>query len=339
MPEISVIVPVYKVEAYLTDCVRSLMRQTFSDVEVILVDDGSPDNCGHLCDIFAQEDNRIRVIHQKNAGLSVARNVGIDAAQGRYICFVDSDDFVAADYCRALYDLLDGSEFDFSVCGVCRFSDGTRPEPKMAAAVQTVTNVQYAAMQLDRKTEFGVWNKLFRRELFDQIRFIPGKLHEDVFFSADLLRTLRGGVIATEQQLYCYRQREGGIVSSAAVKCSSDRVYAGEYLMDAVQQVCPELAPQALYYAVHYPWMFVDPIYVHRTFRENRAFLDQLQDYLRRYIEKYLEKSIFSNILMNRMCLFAKSRFLYGFNAYARLFRVYLYHLLRKDAYADGHGI
>ena len=339
MPEISVIVPVYKVEKYLDACVDSILNQTFTDFELILVDDGSPDNCGAICDKYAALDGRVRVIHQNNAGLSSARNAGVDAATGRYICFVDSDDLVAPDYCRELYGLLDGTEYDFSFCGVCRFRDGSEPRPKMDNSPLTVTNTQYAAMQLEHKTEFGVWNKLFRRELFNQIRFAPGKVHEDVIFSADLLRILHRGIVATEQQLYYYRQREGSIVSAASMKCSPDRVYAGEYMLKAIQQIQPALMPRALYYAVHYPWMFVDPIYVNRTFRENKVFLDQLQYHLRTYLNDYQEQNIFTDVLLKRMSLFTKSRFLYGFNAYTRLVRVYIYHLLGKNAYADGHGI
>lgn len=339
MPEISVIVPVYKVEAYLSECVRSLQVQTFSDIEIILVDDGSPDNCGQLCDDFARQDSRIRAIHQENGGLSAARNTGIDAAKGRYICFVDSDDLVAPDYCKVLLDLLNGTDFDFSFCSVCRFPDGSLPEPTATGSSFAVSNAEYAAMQLRRKTEFGVWNKLFRRDLFDKIRFAPGKLHEDVIFSADLLRILENGASATERQLYYYRQREGSIVSGAAAKCSADRVFAGEYLVDAVRRVSPDLLPEAMCYAVHYPWMFVDAIYVHRTFRENKVFLDQLQNYLKHHLWEYIEEKVFPALLMKRMSLFAKSRFLYGINAYGRLFRVYLYRLLGKDAYVDGHGI
>lgn len=339
MAEISVIVPVYKVEAYLSDCVRSLQNQTFRDIEILLVDDGSPDSCPQLCDAFAAGDSRIRVIHQKNAGLSAARNAGIDAASGDYICFVDSDDLVAPDYCRVLHGLLDRTTFDFCFCGVCRFPDGSSPIPNSEDGSFSVPNTEYVRMQLDRKTEFGVWNKLFRRELFDSVRFFPGKLHEDVIFSADLLKTLHNGAVCTQQQLYYYRQREGGIVSAAAAKCSPDRIFAGEYLLNAVKEVCPELMPQALRYAVHYPWMFVDPIYVHCRFRENKPFLDCLQKYLRIYLPEYKRQDIFPVIITRRMTLFVKSRFLYGLNAYVRLLRVYIFHLLGKDAYADGHGI
>lgn len=339
MPEISVIVPVYKVEEYLESCVRSLMNQTFRDIEIILVDDGSPDRCGTICDALAAEDDRIRVIHQNNQGLSSARNTGIDAAAGSYICFVDSDDLVAPDYCRVLLELLKDTAHDFSFCGVCRFADGSEPVPEVREGTAVVDNREYLRMQFERRTEFGVWNKLFRRELFDRIRFMPGKLHEDVIFSADLVKNLSGGVISTEKQLYFYRQREGGIVSVQSRRCSPDRIFAGVYLLDAVKTACPELTDQALRYAVEYPWMFVDPIYVRGTFRVNRVFLRTIQAFLRMNMPEYRKRGVFSEIQTRRMGLFAKSRFLYGFNAYARLARVYLYRLIGKDAYRDGHGI
>lgn len=104
MPEISVIVPVYKVEKYLADCVSKSDGADFQDIEIILVDDGSPDRCGVLCDKLAEKDSRIRVIHQSNQGLSCARNSGVKAAIGRYICFVDSDDLVAPDYCQVYWN-------------------------------------------------------------------------------------------------------------------------------------------------------------------------------------------------------------------------------------------
>ena len=339
MPEISVIVPVYKVEKFLGTCIESILRQSFADFELILVDDGSPDNCGQICDEYAAKDSRIRVIHQKNQGLSCARNTGIDAAKGRYICFVDSDDYVAPDYCKVLYQLLSESDADFSVCGVCRFPDGEDPIPVKGGETLRVSSGEFLEMQLERKSEFGVWNKMYRREIFEKIRFAPGRLNEDVIFSADLLKTCPRGAVVTGEELLFYRQREGSIVSSQSVKGSSDRVYAGAYLLEAVLEYCPALTDLTLKYAISYPWMFVDPIYVKRKFADNQTFLEEVQSYLRKYLHLYRGKAVFSKTVTGRMTLFAKSRLLYGFNAYTRLARVYLYRLVGKDAYADGHGI
>ena len=339
MPEISVIVPVYKVEKYLADCVQSLMEQTFQDIEIILVDDGSPDRCGVLCDKLAEKDSRIRVIHQSNQGLSCARNSGVKAAIGRYICFVDSDDLVAPDYCQVLLELLEKTDYDFSFCGVHRFPDGTTPVPEDHAGTAVVSNIEYLKMQFDCRTEFGVWNKLFRRDLFKHIRFMPGKLNEDVIYSADLARNLQNGAVYTNRQLYLYRQREGGIVATQSHRCSPDRIFAGEYLLNVLKETCPELTDQALRYAVEYPWMYVDPIYVRRTFRINKAFLDTIQKYLKDHLTEYQDRKIFSNVQTRQMQLFSKSKICYACNAYARLARVYLYRLIGRDAYRDGHGI
>ena len=340
MPKISVIVPVYKVEKYLENCVDSLRNQTFQDIEIILVDDGSPDSCSAICDRFAALDRRITVIHQRNQGLSCARNAGIDRATGCYFCFVDSDDLVSPDYCQVLLNLLEGTAFDFSVCGVCRFRDGTAPSPTLEiGTAKAVSNEEYLKMQLEKRTEFGVWNKLFRREVFDHIRFLPGRLNEDVIFSADILANLSHGAIYTHSQLYLYRQREDSIVSDQAMRGSSDCIFAGEYLLDAVLQYAPDLEKQALRYALDYPWMFVDPIYVGRTFRKNKVYLQSLQNFLRRHLQQYEDLDIFPKIVIGRMKLFSISKALYAVNAYARLDRVYLYRVLGKDAYVDGHGI
>lgn len=340
MPKISVIVPVYKVENYLRECINSLMNQTFKDIEIILVDDGSPDCCGEICDVLAKEDDRICVIHQKNQGLSCARNAGIQRASGKYLCFLDSDDLVLPTYCEILYNLLNETPYDFSFCGVARFRDGeTPPNTDVNGHPVVVNNIEYLRMQLERKTEFGVWNKLFRREVFNQISFAPQRLNEDVLFSADILEKLNHGAIGTPKQLYLYRQREGSIVSNQAIYGSSDFIYAASYLLNSVIQYAPELTKTALHYAGDYPWMFVDRIYVRGEFARNRVFLQTLQIFLRKNIKQYEELEIFSRTKTHRMKMFSTSKILYAFNAYARLFRVYLFRLIGKDAYKNGHGI
>ncbi|EGP5489252.1 glycosyltransferase, partial [Enterococcus faecium] len=118
MCEISIIVPVYKVEPYLRKCVDSILAQTFTDFEVILVDDGSPDNSGKICDEYASKDSRVRVIHKKNGGLSSARNAGIDVARGKYLGFVDSDDYIEKDMYELLYDNIVKEQADLSICGI-----------------------------------------------------------------------------------------------------------------------------------------------------------------------------------------------------------------------------
>ena len=339
MPEISIVVPVYKIEKYISACIDSILAQSFQNIELILVDDGSPDNCGNICDSYAAQDKRIRVIHQKNAGLSCARNAGATVAQGRYLSFVDGDDLLCENFCKDLYELLEGAGCDFSACAVCRFDDGKEPNPHCPNNEPLkMNNADYLKAQLSRQREFGVWNRLYRREVFEQIQFYPGKIHEDVIFAADVAQ-LHGGVIVTDKQLYCYRQRNSGIVAQSSLKCSPDRIFAGEYLVEVTKKKIPELYNQSLKYAVDYPWTFVDGIFIDRTFRENKAFLIALRDFIRRYKKDLLTIEDLNPLVLARMNLFSKSNLLYGFNAYSRLLRVYLFHIFGKDAYSDGHGI
>lgn len=181
-PLISIVVPIYNVEKYLRRCVESLVSQTYQQLEIILVDDGSPDGCPGICDEYARKDSRIRVIHQENRGLSGARNAGIDMASGAYIAFVDSDDYVAPDYIRSLYELLKESG-----CAIaqCRFGY-VQGEPVEEEGDDSwrIYRGESLMEQLygpeEEATYFVVaWNKLYCRELFEKIRYPEGRIHED----------------------------------------------------------------------------------------------------------------------------------------------------------------
>ena len=339
MELISVIIPVYKVEKYLRQCIESIISQTYTNLEIILVDDGSPDSCGDICDEYALNDSRIKVIHQENKGLSGARNTGIDASQGDYLCFVDSDDLVTPNYCQVLYDLLKNNEYDFSVCGTYRFEDGDKPEPKtIDSKCKIWKNKEFLKEQINKNSEFGVWNKLYRRSVFSKMRFAEGRLNEDVIWSADLAVNTTN-CIETKSQHYCYRQRNSGIVGKQSEKGSVDFLYAGDYLIKTVKYLCPEILDDCLYYTISYPWLFIDKIYVKCKFKENYLFLNYMQEILRKYKNEYKEVHQFPKIQRYRMNIFSRSKILYGINAYIRLARVYFYKLIHRDPYKNGHGI
>lgn len=177
---ISVIIPVYKVEKYLCRCVDSVLAQTYEKLEIILVDDGSPDNCPAMCDAYAGQDKRIRVIHQENAGLSGARNAGIDAAGGEWMAFVDSDDYLAPDFLEGLYRACVDTG---SMLSVCRwiYVRGEAISELGTGAVETCTGREmlHRMYEPDGSRYVVAWNKLYRRELFDEIRYPVGKIHED----------------------------------------------------------------------------------------------------------------------------------------------------------------
>jgi len=183
MSKISVVVPVYKVEDYLERCVRSLCRQSHTDLEIILVDDGSPDNSGKLCDALALQDPRIRVIHKENGGLSDARNAGMDVATGEYIAFVDSDDWYDPTMLETLYNLCQTHGAQIAECSFRSiYQTHTQAETSCSGKIMEFTPIEAIESNLDWKFCKPVaWNKLYRTDITKGIRYPKGKIHEDEF--------------------------------------------------------------------------------------------------------------------------------------------------------------
>ena len=216
MANISVIVPVYKVEAFLNRCVDSILCQTYEDFEIILVDDGSPDTCGALCDEYARKDGRVHVIHQENGGLSAARNTGIDWAfansTSRWLAFVDSDDWVHPDYLKVLYEAAEQTLCKISACDFFRTSGGDFPDQPYSVAIR-VSSADYYCGSFHHGETAVAWNKLYHKSLFRQLRYPVGKLHEDEFTTYQAVYQA-GQVGVTPMVLYAYYQNPGGIMKS-----------------------------------------------------------------------------------------------------------------------------
>lgn len=214
MDLISVIVPVYKVEAYLDQCVQSIVDQTYKNLEIILVDDGSPDNCPAMCDAWAQKDSRIKVIHKENGGLSDARNAGLAVATGAYIGFVDSDDYIAAAMYEAIMAHMVETDSDIAACGVQMIWEDGRTEMLTRSGSILLDNM--AAMEAiisESWLKQPVWYKLYKRQIVEGIPFEKGKCHEDVFWSYQpVARANR--VCVFDEPLYFYRQRSGSIMGT-----------------------------------------------------------------------------------------------------------------------------
>lgn len=220
MPTISVIVPVYKVEKYIHRCVDSILGQTYADFELILVDDGSPDNCGAICDEYAAKDSRVVVIHQKNGGLSSARNAGIDIATGAYISFVDSDDYIYPNYLERLYEVLVEFDADISVCKMIEFSNDIPQLRESNSVPKAYHNIEICNMLCDYRKAIGIveaCGKLYKKKLFEYIRFPVGRLHEDQFVSHRIMYAAEKTAI-TEAQLYGYFYNPVGITKQFSVK-------------------------------------------------------------------------------------------------------------------------
>ena len=211
---ISVIVPVYKVETYLDRCLESIVNQTYQNLEIVLVDDGSPDKCPIMCDNWAKQDSRIKVIHKKNGGLSDARNAGMKIAEGKYISFVDSDDLIDYRYIECLYNALIATDADLAACDVEEFKDEkqlTLQEKKYVKPV--IATAEQALSQLIKGRGFRAvaWNKLYSREILRNEKFEYGRLHEDEFFTYRIIDKCES-LAYVNLPLYKYRQREGSIM-------------------------------------------------------------------------------------------------------------------------------
>jgi len=216
MPKISVIVPVYKVEQFLHRCVDSILAQTFADFELILVDDGSPDGCGDICDRYAREDSRVHVIHQKNGGLSAARNSGIDwtfaHSDSRWLAFVDSDDWVHPEFLQTLYEVAEKTLCKMSICGFFRTS-GEKYTGELDKTAQVMSADDYYCGTLHGGVTAVAWNKLYHKSLFKKLRYPIGKLHEDEFTTYQAMYQA-GKVGVTSAPLYAYYQNPDGIMRS-----------------------------------------------------------------------------------------------------------------------------
>jgi glycosyltransferase involved in cell wall biosynthesis len=216
---ISIIIPVYKVEDYIRRCVDSILKQTYGNLEIILVDDGSPDRCGQICDEYAAKDSRIVSIHKKNGGLSDARNAGMDICKGEYITFLDSDDWVDKNYIEKLYRLLKDTDSDISVCNFIRTSKEDVEADASKEEIHTYSNLE-ALDHLESKGDIQLyiqlvvaWGKLYRRSIFEGITYPVGKLHEDEFTTYKLLYKA-GRIVITNARLLYYWQREDSIMGA-----------------------------------------------------------------------------------------------------------------------------
>ena len=216
-PLISVIVPIYQVEAYLEECLDSILNQTYCNLEIILIDDGSPDRCGEICDRYASQDSRIQVIHQSNAGLSAARNAGMDIATGEYISFIDSDDYIDPHFYEKLLEgFKEYPEVKVTSCQVFKNENGeiTPQNSKLHHQYPTIHSSRWCQDAILGKNYVTVWNKLYQAELLKEIRFRKGRIVEDILFMYDFLPiciSQQAFLLLLPDYLYYYRIRQGSI--------------------------------------------------------------------------------------------------------------------------------
>lgn len=228
-PEISIIVPCYKVENYIEKCVDSILDQTFRDFELILVDDGSPDNCPAICDRYAAQDPRVKVIHKTNGGLSDARNYGLNIAEGRYIGFVDSDDWIAGDMFESLYQAIRSQDADIAVCCHYEVSDGVFNRINSFDGFPVVLDNVKAMSELliDQRIQNLAWDKLYRRELFRGVAYPVGVAFEDIPTTYKLFMKAEK-IAIVDKPLYYYLKRTESISGTYDLKKRLDK-FNGTY--------------------------------------------------------------------------------------------------------------
>lgn len=242
-PCISIIIPVYKVEEYLDHCVKSVTEQSFAAIEIILVDDGSPDNCPAMCDAWAERDSRVRVIHKTNGGLSDARNAGLAAARGKLIFFLDSDDWLAPETLEKLFAAMQHDRSDIAACTVKMVWDDGTPERFLTVQQNLLLDTEEAEKALMNETflKQPVWYKLYRSDCIREIPFEVGKQHEDVFWSYQAFANARL-VSVIDYVGYYYRQRAGSIMGTSYSLKRLDAIEAYQRRSRFMEERFPALA-------------------------------------------------------------------------------------------------
>lgn len=240
---ITIIVPIYRVEDYLSRCVKSLVAQTYKNIEIILVDDGSPDACPLLCDEWGAKDDRIKVIHKENGGLSDARNAGIQAAEGEYILFVDSDDWVSADYVKNLYQAVYDSNADICECDIIRTAGEAVPYGNVQESVPVCYEVEEALKLLIEDSIFHqyVWNKIYKIDCVKNIPFEKGKINEDEFWTYQVFGKAKK-VIKIQKKLYYYFQRDNSIMGTVYNQRRLDVLEAKTGRQQYIEKYFPNLS-------------------------------------------------------------------------------------------------
>ena len=247
MPELSIIVPVYKVEKYLPRCIDSILAQTFGDFELILIDDGSPDGCGRICDEYARKDKRIVVIHQKNMGVSAARNAGLDIARGRYIGFVDSDDWIEPQMYEVMMDAIRENGADMAVCGV-RYADEdgkfTRAD-RLSEGVYTRAGLLEDVFAMPNRLGGGCCNKVFDASKIASVRFKVGMtIAEDALYLFDCFMRIDGAVKIGDA-LYNVYERCGSATRTDSMICVNETIEGRLSMLRHTRKYMPSMEARA----------------------------------------------------------------------------------------------
>lgn len=269
---VSIIVPVYKVEQYLKRCMDSVLNQTYKNIEVILVNDGSPDNCPALCDEYAKIDSRVRVIHKENGGLSSARNVALDSVKGDYIFFVDSDDWLALDTLEVLNEYL---EEDYDMISFQRtYLTEEKVVEKGEKNPKDMDVSQYIDASFLGRYDFFVTTKIFKAEVFNNIRFLEGRNYEDLEIMHRLFLNMKK-VVGLDYFLYYYwKGNEGAITNTITMKNIKDHYLSANEIYQACKKYLEDRGKDSsnivAWYKVEMAQLYID--YLKSTDKDEELF-------------------------------------------------------------------
>lgn len=288
--KISIIVPIYNVEQYLDKCVESLVNQTYKNLEIILVDDGAKDKSAKIADLWSIKDDRIKVIHKKNGGLSDARNSGIRIATGDYIGFIDSDDWINHKMYEILVNNLEKYNADISVCSIEKVygEDIIKVNKILNKKIDIFTPKEALENLIDEGTlRQTVWNKLYKREIIKDIYFKVGKIHEDEFWTYQIFGRCKR-IVYTDEQLYYYLQRLGSIMSKPFSMKRLDGLEARNNRLEYIKENFPELTIKAK------RSLFFSCLYQYQSMLKSNHIKNQ-KNYSQ-IIQRYIDYSYFDNM-------------------------------------------
>ncbi len=319
-PLISVIVPVYNVEKYLDRCISSIVEQTYKNLEIILVDDGSPDNSGKICDQWAERDPRIKVIHKENGGPSETRNLGVSKSNGEYISFIDSDDFVSKNYFFTLYKILFESGADISCCDY-RITTNSAKEifDKQISHISTITGKQacFDMFELDKEVFYCVlWGKLYKTKIINLYTLPVGRVHEDEATTFKYLYSA-SKICVTSQVLYAYYQNETSIMHTRSSNRRPDALWAKMQRVHFFEEKKEKkLLSKALEQIVEF--------YISRAIIDNKRLPKEALSFFKNYWNKGIKTST-----QLKLIFYAISPSLYQFH-YSKDKKLYLKSLIYK---------
>ena len=284
LPLISVIVPVYDVERYLCECIDSILTQSYRNLEVILVNDGSSDNSGNICDEYMKQDNRVKVIHKQNGGLSVARNAGIEIAKGELIHFIDSDDWIEADMLELLYNNLMEHNAEISCCGYYLSYINENINAFVCDELLVFNSEQGLENSLLRNVPWiSSCSKLYKKEIFETIRFPLSKRSEDIFIIAEVMSNANVIVYDITPKYY-YRQRKNSISKQDAYnKDIMDFIEAYEHNLIVIREKYPKLIPLCEYRIIDSKFYVLSYIMSFKKYKEIPEYQALLSDLRRNY--------------------------------------------------------